>query len=225
MINRTFYPTFRRKISHFHNYYCYRFSIWRHFDRDFGHELKMDIGLFKNQKTIAINFQQVPLRFQIILTCFKNAIREKCWFSKKYCGKWVLCLWNGKISRFVALLADIIEAKAIIDRLKHYEYRKYPGVKIARLAVDSKFERRDNGNVKKWNFESSYLLHNQWRNFVYLIGAYPKSHFIINRWEFSKSFSWSWAWLILQNTRPKKQISSFGMSSQSKKDIGTVLIK
>ncbi|MDW5549421.1 hypothetical protein [Methanosarcina sp.] len=94
-----------------------------------------------------------------------------------------------KISRFVALLADIIEAKAIIDRLKHYEYRKYPGVKIARLAVDSKFERRDNGNVKKGNFESSYLLHNQWRNFVYLIGAYPKSHFIINRWELSKSFS------------------------------------
>jgi len=43
--------------------------------------------------------------------------------------------------------------------------------------------------------------------------AYPKSHFILNRWEFSKLFLWSWAWLIIRNTRPKKQISSFGMSS------------
>ncbi|AKB83552.1 hypothetical protein MSBR3_2974 [Methanosarcina barkeri 3] len=60
----------------------------------------------------------------------------------------VLCLWNGELVGFVVLLADIIEAKAIIDRLEHYKYRKRPGVKIARLAVDSKFERRDNGNVK-----------------------------------------------------------------------------
>ena len=43
--------------------------------------------------------------------------------------------------------------------------------------------------------------------------AYPKSHFILNRWEFSELFSLSWAWLIIRDTRPKKQISSFGMSS------------
>jgi hypothetical protein len=42
----------------------------------------MDIGLFKNQKTIAINFQQVPLRFQIILTCFKNAKGKNVDFRK-----------------------------------------------------------------------------------------------------------------------------------------------
>ena len=56
-----------------------------------------------------------------------------------------LCFWNGELVGFVALVADTIEAKAVIDGLEHYEYRKYPGVKIARLAVDSKFERRGIG--------------------------------------------------------------------------------
>lgn len=56
-----------------------------------------------------------------------------------------LCFWNRELVGFVALVADTIEAKAVIDRLEHYEYRKYPGVKIARLAVDSRFERRGLG--------------------------------------------------------------------------------
>jgi len=46
---------------------------------------------------------------------------------------------------FFTLVADTIEAKAVIDGLEHYEYRKYPGVKIARLAVDSRFERKGIG--------------------------------------------------------------------------------
>jgi GNAT superfamily N-acetyltransferase len=56
-----------------------------------------------------------------------------------------LCFWNYELVGFFALIADTIEAKAVIDGLEHYEYRKYPGVKIARLAVDSRFERRGIG--------------------------------------------------------------------------------
>ncbi|MDQ1252556.1 MAG: hypothetical protein QG646_1677 [Euryarchaeota archaeon] len=56
-----------------------------------------------------------------------------------------LCFWNDELVGFFTLIADTIEAKAVIDGLEHYEYRKYPGVKIARLAVDSRFERRGIG--------------------------------------------------------------------------------
>ncbi|MGB9941481.1 GNAT family N-acetyltransferase [Methanosarcina sp.] len=48
-------------------------------------------------------------------------------------------------SELHTLVADTIEAKSVTDGLKYYEYRKYPGVKIARLAVDSRFERRGIG--------------------------------------------------------------------------------
>lgn len=56
-----------------------------------------------------------------------------------------LCLWKDELVGFFTLIADTIEAKAVIDGIEHYEYRKYPGVKIARLAVDSRFERRGIG--------------------------------------------------------------------------------
>ena len=56
-----------------------------------------------------------------------------------------LCFWKGELVEFVALVADTIEAEAVLDGLEHYEYRKYPGVKIARLAVDSRFERKGIG--------------------------------------------------------------------------------
>jgi GNAT superfamily N-acetyltransferase len=56
-----------------------------------------------------------------------------------------LCFWNNELVGFFTLIADTIEAKAVIDGLEHYEYRKYPGVKIARLAVDSRFERKGIG--------------------------------------------------------------------------------
>ena len=56
-----------------------------------------------------------------------------------------LCFWNDELVGFFTLVADTIEAKSVIDGLEHYEYRKYPGVKIARLAVDSRFERRGIG--------------------------------------------------------------------------------
>lgn len=56
-----------------------------------------------------------------------------------------LCFWKDELVGFFTLIADTIEAKAVIDGIEHYEYRKYPGVKIARLAVDSRFERRGIG--------------------------------------------------------------------------------
>jgi GNAT superfamily N-acetyltransferase len=56
-----------------------------------------------------------------------------------------LCFWKDKFVGFVALIADTIEAKAVTDGIEHYEYRKYPRVKIARLAVDSRFERKGIG--------------------------------------------------------------------------------
>jgi GNAT superfamily N-acetyltransferase len=45
---------------------------------------------------------------------------------------------------YVALATDILEAKAvyITDGVERYKYAKYPAIKIARLAVDSKFEKR-----------------------------------------------------------------------------------
>jgi GNAT superfamily N-acetyltransferase len=56
-----------------------------------------------------------------------------------------LCFWNDELVGFFTLIADTIEAKSVVDGLEHYEYRKYPGVKIARLGVDSRFERRGIG--------------------------------------------------------------------------------
>jgi len=56
-----------------------------------------------------------------------------------------LCFLNDELVGFFTLIADTIEAKAVIDGLEHYEYRKYPGVKIARLAIDSRFERKGIG--------------------------------------------------------------------------------
>jgi GNAT superfamily N-acetyltransferase len=60
-------------------------------------------------------------------------------------GRTSLCFWNDELVGFFTLIADTIEAKSVVYGLEHYEYRKYPGVKIARLAVDSRFERRGIG--------------------------------------------------------------------------------
>ncbi len=61
--------------------------------------------------------------------------------------KTYLCYWGEKIVGFFSILADTIEVKAIDDEdsVKGYLYPKYPGIKIARLAVERVFERRDVG--------------------------------------------------------------------------------
>jgi len=56
-----------------------------------------------------------------------------------------LCFWKDELTGFVAMVADTIEAKAVIDGIERYKYSKYPVIKIARLAVASRFERRGIG--------------------------------------------------------------------------------
>jgi GNAT superfamily N-acetyltransferase len=56
-----------------------------------------------------------------------------------------LCFWKDELTGFIALVADTIEAKAVIDGIERYKYNKYPAIKIARLAVDSRFEGRGIG--------------------------------------------------------------------------------
>ncbi|WP_048127910.1 GNAT family N-acetyltransferase [Methanosarcina sp. WH1] len=65
--------------------------------------------------------------------------------QKNMISRTSLCFWKDELVGFFTLIADTIEAKAVIDGIEHYEYRKYPGVKIARLAVDTRFKRRGIG--------------------------------------------------------------------------------
>lgn len=62
-------------------------------------------------------------------------------------SKTYLCYWNKEIVGFFSILSDTIEVEAIDDNdgIKGYLYRKYPSIKIARLAVDVEFERRKIG--------------------------------------------------------------------------------
>jgi GNAT superfamily N-acetyltransferase len=56
-----------------------------------------------------------------------------------------LCFCNGYLAGFYSLAADTIETKSVIDGIESYPYRKYPAIKIARLAIDSRFERHGIG--------------------------------------------------------------------------------
>ncbi len=58
-----------------------------------------------------------------------------------------LCSWKNTLIGFFSIVADTIEVRLIneADRITGYPYRKYPGIKIARLAVDKNFERRGIG--------------------------------------------------------------------------------
>jgi GNAT superfamily N-acetyltransferase len=56
-----------------------------------------------------------------------------------------LCFYNGSLAGFYSLAADTIETKSVIDGIESYPYRKYPAIKIARLAIDSRFERHGIG--------------------------------------------------------------------------------
>lgn len=54
-----------------------------------------------------------------------------------------LCLWqNNSILGYLTLVTDTIEVKLIEkdDGVDGYPYPRYPAIKIARLAVDEKFE-------------------------------------------------------------------------------------
>lgn len=58
-----------------------------------------------------------------------------------------LCFWQEHITGFLTLVADTIEVRSIDedDGVNGYPYHKYPAVKIARLAVDKRFERQGIG--------------------------------------------------------------------------------
>lgn len=58
-------------------------------------------------------------------------------------NKTSLCFWKNELVGYITLVTDTIGTKEVIvsDEIK-CKYSKYPGIKIARLAVDSRFERR-----------------------------------------------------------------------------------
>jgi GNAT superfamily N-acetyltransferase len=73
----------------------------------------------------------------------KDARRDQ----KNRVSRTYLCCWNKIIAGFVTLLTDTLELHAVseIDGIDGYFYQKYPAIKIARLDVDVKFERKGVG--------------------------------------------------------------------------------
>jgi GNAT superfamily N-acetyltransferase len=67
--------------------------------------------------------------------------------QKNLITKTYLCSSNGTIIGYFSMLADTIDVHAIDveDGVAGYPYRKYPTIKIARLAVDERFERKGFG--------------------------------------------------------------------------------
>lgn len=62
-------------------------------------------------------------------------------------NKTYLSFWKNSFVGYFSILADTIEVHAIDenDGIQGYPYHKYPSIKIARLAVDRKFERKGVG--------------------------------------------------------------------------------
>lgn len=74
----------------------------------------------------------------------KDAIRDQ----ENRISRTYLCYWKKNIAGFVTLLTDTLEVHAVcdLDGIDGYFYQKYPAIKIARLAVDTKFERKGVGS-------------------------------------------------------------------------------
>lgn len=73
----------------------------------------------------------------------KDAMRDQ----ENRVSRTYLCCWKKNIAGYVTLLTDTLELHAVseIDGIDGYFYQKYPAIKIARLAVDVKFERKGVG--------------------------------------------------------------------------------
>jgi len=58
-----------------------------------------------------------------------------------------LCFCKGNLVGFLTLVTDTIEVKLVDedDGVDGYPYQKYPAIKIARLAVDKRYERQGIG--------------------------------------------------------------------------------
>ena len=67
--------------------------------------------------------------------------------QKYLINKSYICFFKTRITGFFTLLADTIEVKAVDseDSAPDYEYRKYPALKLARMAVDVEFEKKGIG--------------------------------------------------------------------------------
>ncbi len=75
----------------------------------------------------------------------KDALRDQ----ESMVNKTYLCCWRKSIVGYFSIVADTIEVQAIheTDGINGYPYHKYPSIKIARLAVDKKFERKGVGRL------------------------------------------------------------------------------
>ncbi|MFA4936001.1 MAG: GNAT family N-acetyltransferase [Candidatus Methanoperedens sp.] len=58
-----------------------------------------------------------------------------------------LCFWDKSIVGYLTLVADTLEVEGVdkSDKIDGYPYRKYPAIKIARLAVNRRLEKRGVG--------------------------------------------------------------------------------
>ena len=75
-----------------------------------------------------------------------------------------LCYWKGSLTGFVTLTTDTIGYNLIeqSDGIDGYVYRKYPAIKIARLAVDKRYKRRGIGqNLLFWAVGKAYEVSKQ----------------------------------------------------------------
>ena len=68
--------------------------------------------------------------------------------QKNLISKTHVCMYKNHVVGFITLLADTIQVKSIdeVDCVEGYGYKKYPAIKLARLAVDKKFEKRGIGS-------------------------------------------------------------------------------
>lgn len=99
--------------------------------------------------------QVVPLTKRHDLTSFESTNTDLNDFLKndslndqnELINRTYLCIWKNSIVGYFSIVADTIEVQAIdeTDRIEGYPYRKYPSIKIARLAVDRRFERKGFG--------------------------------------------------------------------------------
>jgi GNAT superfamily N-acetyltransferase len=107
------------------------------------------------EKILYGELQNVPLTKRHNLSSFEStnvdlndflkndALADQEWLvSKTY-----LCYWNKSMAGYITLVTDTLEVKVVDeeDGIKDYPYRKYPSLRIARLAVDKTFERRGIG--------------------------------------------------------------------------------
>ena len=75
-----------------------------------------------------------------------------------------LCYWKVSLTGFVTLTTDTIGYNLIeqSDGIDGYVYRKYPAIKIARLAVDKRYKRRGIGqNLLFWAVGKAYEVSKQ----------------------------------------------------------------